>query len=118
MPTIILLYPPSPHSWNSFNRSHFFHLHTWVHNIFTTFILLHPFLIFSPIPLVTNLRQDLFYLPVLCFWKKNFCLFKIVVESVSLWHIHVYMYYNTSWFILSIFLLSTLVLFLWWFQQV
>jgi hypothetical protein len=22
-PSIILLYPPSPHSWNSFNRSHF-----------------------------------------------------------------------------------------------
>jgi hypothetical protein len=33
-----------------------------------------------------------------------------------LWHFHVYMYYNPNWFIPSIFLISTLVPFLWWFQ--
>jgi hypothetical protein len=34
-----------------------------------------------------------------------------------LWYFHVYMYYNPNWFI-SIFLHSTLVPFLWWFQLV
>jgi hypothetical protein len=41
-------------------------------------------------------------------------LLKIVIQ----WHFHVYLYYNLSWFISSIFLLSTLVLFLWLYQQV
>jgi hypothetical protein len=44
-------------------------------------------------------------------------LFKIATQRVSMWHFHVYMYYNPNWFISSIFLLSTLVSFLWWFQQ-
>jgi hypothetical protein len=35
----------------------------------------------------------------------------------SLWHFHIYMYYSWKWFI-SIFLLSSLVPFLWWFQQI
>jgi hypothetical protein len=45
-------------------------------------------------------------------------LFKIAIQGISLWHFHVYMYYNLNWFIPSIFLLSILVPFLWWFQQV
>jgi hypothetical protein len=45
-------------------------------------------------------------------------MFKIAIQGVLLWHIHVCMYYNLNWFILSIFLLSTLVPFLRWFQQV
>jgi hypothetical protein len=45
-------------------------------------------------------------------------LFKIVTQEVSLWHFHVYMYFKLNWFVASIFLLSTLVSFLWWFQQV
>jgi hypothetical protein len=44
--------------------------------------------------------------------KWHFCLFKIATQGVSLWYFHVYMYYNLIWFISSIFLLSTLVLFL------
>jgi hypothetical protein len=66
-------------------------------------------------------RQDLFCLPVLSlyFKKWHFCLFKIAIQGVSfLWHFYVYMYYNLSWFIPSSFLFSTLVPFLWWFQQV
>jgi hypothetical protein len=39
-------------------------------------------------------------------------LFKVAKQGASLWHLYVYMYYNLNWFI-SIFLLSTLVLFLW-----
>jgi hypothetical protein len=64
----ILLYLSSPHSWNSFNRCHFY---TWVHSISTIFTLLHPFLLSFPLPLASTPRQDLFYLSVLCFWKKN-----------------------------------------------
>jgi hypothetical protein len=45
-------------------------------------------------------------------------LFKIAIHGVSLWHFHVYTYYNWNCFISSIFLLSTLVPVLWWFQQV
>jgi hypothetical protein len=36
---------------------------------------------------------------------------KIDMQGVSLWHIHVFMYRNLNWFIPSIFLLSTLVLY-------
>jgi hypothetical protein len=35
-----------------------------------------------------------------------------------LWHFHVYMYYNPNWFIFSIFLHSTLLPSLWWFQLI
>jgi hypothetical protein len=49
--------------------------------------------------------------------KFHFCLFKITTQRITLWHFHVYMYYSLIWFISSIFLLSTLVPFLWLFQQ-
>jgi hypothetical protein len=42
---------------------------------------------------------------------------KLSIQRVSSWHFHVYTYYNPNWFIPSIFLLSTLVPFLRWFQQ-
>jgi hypothetical protein len=75
----------------------------------------------------TSPRQDLFYLPFI-FWKKIFLFIYngytgsfIVLFSC----IYIYMkkiwkniYYAPNWFITSIFLLSTLVPFLWWFQQV
>jgi hypothetical protein len=48
--------------------------------------------------------------------KKMTLLFMTAIQGVSLWHFHVYMYYNPIWFI-SIFLLFTLVPFLWWFQH-
>jgi hypothetical protein len=48
--------------------------------------------------------------------KKMKFLFKKATQGVFLWHLHVYMYYNPNWFVSSIFLLSTLVPFLWWFQ--
>jgi hypothetical protein len=43
-------------------------------------------------------------------------LLKIGTQGVSLWHFHVYMYYNMIWFISSIFL-PTLVPFFWCFSQ-
>jgi hypothetical protein len=52
------------------------------------------------------------------FEKRYFCLLKISIQGFSVWHFHVYMYCTPNWFICSIFLLSTLVHFLWWFQQV
>jgi hypothetical protein len=45
-------------------------------------------------------------------------LFKIATQGVFLWHFHVCMYCTPNWFISSIFLLSALDPFLWWFQQV
>jgi hypothetical protein len=50
--------------------------------------------------------------------KWHFCLLKIATQRTSLWHFHVYMYYSPILFISSIFLLSTLVPFLWLFQPV
>jgi hypothetical protein len=44
------------------------------------FTLRHLFLVSSPLPLVPTTRQNLFYLPVLCFRKKTF-LFKISTQS-------------------------------------
>jgi hypothetical protein len=43
-------------------------------------------------------------------------LFKITLQVVFLWHFHVYMFYNSNWFMPSVFFLSTLVPYLWWFQ--
>jgi hypothetical protein len=37
-------------------------------------------------------------------------LFKISIQSVSLWHFHVYMYCIPNWFIPSIFLFSTFMM--------
>jgi hypothetical protein len=34
--------------------------------------------------------------------KRHFCLFKVYLERVSLWHFHVYMYCIPNWFIPSI----------------
>jgi hypothetical protein len=48
---IILLPPPSSHSWNSFSRYHFFHLHTCVHGIYTISALLYLFSTSSLLPL-------------------------------------------------------------------
>jgi hypothetical protein len=62
-------------------------------------------------------KQNLFYHPVHS-WKQHFCLFKIAMQGVLLWHFHGYMCYNPNCFIPSIFLLSASVPFLWWFQQV
>jgi hypothetical protein len=65
-------------------------------------------------------RQNLFCLPVLCFNKNKMTfLLKVSIQSFLLWHFHVYIYIITQiGSFISIFLLSTLVHFLWWFQQV
>jgi hypothetical protein len=77
------------------------------------FTLLPTFLISCPLPLEPISRQDLYCLPVLCFYFKkwHFHLFTNM-------HFHVYMYYNLNWFIPSIFFLPAFIPFLWWFQQV
>jgi hypothetical protein len=93
----------------------FFHLHTWVSNISTTFTSFT--LSYVLPPLVSAPDRTRFCLPVLRYWKKRyFCLFNLAYKGVSLWHFHVYMYYNLSWFFPSIFLLSILIPFLWWFH--
>jgi hypothetical protein len=111
--SIILLYTHAP-ILRIVSTGLIFYFHIWVHSISTIFILLHPFLLSSPLPLVPTPRQDLFYFLVICFWgeKSHFCFFKIFMQRVPLCHFHVYMYCIPKWFIPSIFLFSTLVLFL------
>jgi hypothetical protein len=118
-PPSLFFITPFPHSCNSFNRSHFFHLHTCVHNIWTIFTLPYSFLTSYLLPLV-QLPQARPFSPCcsLIFLREkkwHFCLFSTSKQRVSLWHFHMYMYYNWNWFISSIFLFSTLVPFLWWF---
>jgi hypothetical protein len=102
---------PFPHSWNSFNRSHF-SIYTHVYTVFAprspSYTLSPPS---TPSHWYQSPRQDLFCPPVLCFVKeKNFFgLFRIATQGVSLWHLCMCMYYNLNWFISSIFLLSNLV---------
>jgi hypothetical protein len=118
-PSIILLYLPL--FQEEFQKVLFFHLHTCIHSICTKFTFLYPFPTSSLLPLVPPApRQDLFHTLVLWFCKRKWMtfLFKKATQGVSLWHFHVYMYYNPSWFISTIFILFTLVPVLWWFQQV
>jgi hypothetical protein len=63
-------------------------LNTWVHNI-PPYSLPAPFPYICPPPTGANSKQDLFYLPVHGFWKKTFCLFRISMQRLSLWHFHV-----------------------------
>jgi hypothetical protein len=72
-----------------------------------------PFSHLIPSPTGTNTPQpqDLFWPPVLWFYRRKkwyFCLLKITTQGFSLWHFRVNMYYSLNWFV-SIFLLSTLV---------
>jgi hypothetical protein len=115
----ILLYPPPTREIVS--QGSFFILHSCVHNVCTIFTFLHPFPTSFPPHCIKPLpRQDLFCPPVLWFCQRekkwHFCLFKITAQGVSLWHFHMYIYYSPIWFNSSIFLHSTLVPFLCWFQ--
>jgi hypothetical protein len=115
IPSIIFLYPPH-HIPGIVSTGICFHLHSCVHSIGIILTLLHPFPISSTLPLVPTPPVLPFCFPILL--KKYFCLFMIATHGVSLWHFHICMYYNPNWFISTIFLLSTLVPFLWWFQQI
>jgi hypothetical protein len=101
-----------------FQQVSFFHFHTCVHNfstIFTSYTLsLYPTLSSGYQPA----DRTCFTFLSSIFERRHFCLYKIATQGVSLWHFHVYMYYYLNWFIPSIFLLSTLVPFLWWLDQV
>jgi hypothetical protein len=120
-PSIILLFPPSPHSWNSFNRSH---SSIYIH-VYTVFAPYSPSFTLSPPPLPSHWYQTLLsgrtwstllFSDFVKEKNKIKFLLKITTQEFSLWHFHVCMYYSPIWFISSIFLLSTLVPFLvvWW----
>jgi hypothetical protein len=78
--------------WNSFKGSHFStFIHEYIIYISTASYTLSLF----PLPTCwyKSPRKDLFYLPVLCFLRKNtFLLIKITLQGVSLWHLHIYIY--------------------------
>jgi hypothetical protein len=67
-----------------------------------------------PLPTVTNPRQDLFQLPVLCFGKAFFVCLRWLHREFPC---DTCMYYVLNSFIPSLFLLSTLIPFFWSFQQ-
>jgi hypothetical protein len=83
---------PSPHSWNSFNRSHF-SIYIHVYSVFALYSHPHlpmalspppPHLPMGPTSLLS--RKVLFCTPVLWFYKRkkwHFCLFKIAIHGVS-----------------------------------
>jgi hypothetical protein len=111
---------------NSFNRGHF---PTYIH-VYTVFAPYSPSYTLSPLPSSSRwywqpptpcrICSSLLFSNFVKEWKNQlyFCLFKIATYGISLWHVHVYMYYSPIWFISSIFLLSTSVPFSWLFQSV
>jgi hypothetical protein len=108
---------PSSHSWKSFNR---FNFSLFIHE-YIIFLLYSPSYTASIYPRhhwCYPLRRTVLPLRSLFFEKRYFCLFKIAIQGISLLHFHVHMYYNLNWFMPSIFLFSTLVPVLLWFQQV
>jgi hypothetical protein len=101
-PFIILFYPSFSNSWK-FQQVSFFHFHTWVHNISTTFTLLHPFFISSPFHWYQPPNRTCFAFLYSIFEEGHFCLFKTDIWGVSLWHVHAYLYCNhTKCFLLDI----------------
>jgi hypothetical protein len=71
----VVLYPPLPHSWNSFNRYPFliFHLHSYIYILCTLFTLLSIFPTTSPPHTGANTPpgQDLFHHLVFQFCRKE-----------------------------------------------
>jgi hypothetical protein len=93
----IFFYPLLPRFLEQFQQVSLFHLHTRVYvNIgeCTIFTLLYPFPTSSPIPLVWIPQAG--SVPRSCSLilqkkkKWHFCLFKIAIQGVSLWHFHMY----------------------------
>jgi hypothetical protein len=118
IPPSLSFIPSSLHSWNSFSMSHFsISIHEYIvfplHSPSYTLSLYLPPSHWYQLP-----NRTYFTFLFFIFRKSHFCLFKIPIQGVSLWYFHVYMYYNLNWFIPPIFLLSTLVFFLWWLQKV
>jgi hypothetical protein len=103
-PSTILYLPPF---LEYFQQVSFLCLHANVHSICTIFTLLYPFPTFCPLPLVPptpgRTCSALSFSDFVKERKRQFCLFKIAAQGVSLWHFHVYMFFTLGWFISSIF---------------
>jgi hypothetical protein len=112
---------PFSHSWNSFNRSYFsIYIHVYI--IFPPYLSSYILFLYPSPPTSTNLPDKTCFAFLFCFCKKKkkiiIITFMFKIDTgCSLWHFHVCIYYNLNWFTPSIFLLSTLVPFLRWFQQ-
>jgi hypothetical protein len=63
--------------------------------------ILFPYIFLSPSSTNPQIVPDL----------RSCSLFKIAIQRVSVWHFHVYTYYNQNWFSPCIFLISTIILF-------
>jgi hypothetical protein len=115
-PLSILLYPPPPFL-EYFQQSHF-SIFICEYIVFLPHSPSYTLSLYPPPSHCTNPQTGPALPSCSLFLKKDIvCLFKIAIQGVSLCYFYVYMYYNPNWFIPFIFLLSTLVPFL-WFQQV
>jgi hypothetical protein len=78
-PLLSFSFIPLPPFLEWFQHILFFHFHTWIHNISTIFILLHPFLISSLLPLYQSPGRTGpgLYSCSLFFVKTHFYFFKI-----------------------------------------
>jgi hypothetical protein len=113
--SIILLYPPSPHSWNSVNRSHF-SIYIHVYRIFLPYSPFNPFPYFLSPPTGTHPPdRNCFAFLISVFVKKKKDIFVCLRWLYRVFYCDISMYNNLNWLIPSIFLLSILVPFLWWF---
>jgi hypothetical protein len=114
------------HSWNSFNKSHFsIYIHMCI--IFSQYSPSHPLSLYLPLPLVPTPQTGVVLPSCSPFLFKNedsytgsfFVTFPYIYIHVYICmyvYVHICVYYNPNWLIPSIFLLSTLVPFLLWFQ--
>jgi hypothetical protein len=89
-PAVILLYPPFPHSWNGFNRSHF-SIFIQEYIVFPLYSSSHPFLI-SPPTLVPTPERTCFTFLFSVFEKRRFCLRQLY----GVFHCNISMYYNPN----------------------
>jgi hypothetical protein len=96
--------PPSffftpSHSWNNFSRSYFsFIIHEYIVFSLSYTLSLYP----PPSHYYQWIDRNCFTFLFSIFEKKT-CLFKMAPQVLSLWHFHVYMHYNSNWFMPSVF---------------
>jgi hypothetical protein len=105
-------------SWNSFIRCHF-SIYIHVYTVFALYSLLHT-LSSSPTLSLVSVSPDRTYSSFLFsdFAKENNDIFVCLRYLHREFPFHVYMYYNLNLFIYTLFLLCTLISYLWLFHQV
>jgi hypothetical protein len=103
-PFTIILYCSHPHSWNSFDRSHF-SIFIHEHIIFPLYSPSYTFCLQPPPTPCTRAYPHagtVLHSYSLFLKKRYFCLYKIAIQRVLLWNFHVCMYYNPPILLLNL----------------